>query len=358
MARWSSWGRGTLTKLTLVGLAFALTAGVAVASSSSSGSSRTSSVSPALKNSPALAAKSPDQAASGSSSSVTVGHSVKNDSSPKLRNVTPKPVTPLPVQQAVATPPIVHQHTNQKDTAVQSKLAAPKMPAPGLNFDGISFPGVNCFCAPPDTNGEVGSTQYVQIVNEGLQVFDKTTGASVLGPISIETLWSGFGGVCQNNGEGDPVVLYDQLANRWVVTQFAGTAQPTHECVAVSTSPDATGSYNRYDFNLGSAFGNNFYDYPKLGTWPDAYYMSINVFNASGTAFLGPQPFAMDRTAMLAGNPATIISTGILGPTDDQLMPADFDGSILPPGGAPNPFTEIGTNPTWKLWRFHVDFTN
>ena len=195
-----------------------------------------------------------------------------------------------------------HTNKNRSDTAVQSKLPAPKMPDPLLQFEGIDFPGVNCNCAPPDTNGEVGSTQYVQIVNEGLQVWDKATGNSLMGPIGITTLWSGFGGVCENNGEGDPVALYDQLANRWVVSQFAGTAQPTHECVAVSTSDDATGSYHRYDFDLGSAFGNNFYDYPKLGVWPDAYYMSTNVFNAGGTAFLGPQPFAMDRTAMLAGN--------------------------------------------------------
>ena len=295
----------------------------------------------------------------GSSGSVVVAQSAKNDTSPALRGITPVPFSPS-ANHVVPVLPLGKQLTNRNravNGAVQTKVAAPKMPGTQLNFEGIDFPGVNCNCAPPDTNGAVGSTQYVQIVNTGLEVFDKSTGNSVLGPISIESVWSGFGGVCQNNGEGDPVTLYDKLANRWVITQFAGTAQPTHECVAVSTSPDATGSYNRYDFNLGSAFGNNFYDYPKLGTWPDAYYMSMNVFNASGTAFLGPQPFAMDRTAMLAGAPATIISTGILGPTDDQLMPADFDGSILPPGGAPNPFTEIGTNPTWKLWRFHVDFT-
>ena len=194
-------------------------------------------------------------------------------------------------------------------------------------------------------------------MNEGLQVFDKSTGTSVLGPVSIESLWSGFGGVCETNGEGDPVVLYDQLANRWVVTQFAGMAQPTHECVAVSTSDDATGAYNRYDFDLGSAFGNNFYDYPKLSVWPDAYYMSINIFNASGTAFLGPQPFAMDRSAMLNGRlRRSSASRRANGPTEDQLMPADLDGSIQPDAGAPNPFTEIGTNQTWKLWRFHVDF--
>lgn len=292
---------------------------------------------------------------SSASHGLAVGHSARNDTSPALRTMQ-IPAKPPTKQQAVPILPVGHQHADQTDTAVQTKLARQNMPATQLNFEGIDYPGVICNCAPPDTNGEVGATQYVQIVNEGLQVFDKSTGNSVLGPISIESLWSGFGGVCQSNGEGDPVVLYDQLANRWVASQFAGTAQPTHECVAVSTSDDATGSWNRYDFDLGSAFGNNFYDYPKLGVWPDAYYMSTNVFNASGTAFLGPQPFAMDRTAMLAGNPASIISTGMLSPSDDQLMPADLDGSNQPETGAPNPFTEIGTNPTWKLWRFHVDF--
>ena len=78
----------------------------------------------------------------------------------------------------------------------------------------------------------------------------------------------------------------------------------TDECVAVSTTSDATGTYNRYGFHLGS----NFFDYPHLAVWPDAYYMSMNVFNSAGTAYLGPQPFAFDRTAMLAGAPATFIS--------------------------------------------------
>ena len=79
-----------------------------------------------------------------------------------------------------------------------------------------------CNCAPPDTDGEVGATQYVQIVNEGYQVFNKTTGASVLGPVAISTIWTGFGGVCEINGDGDPIVLYDQIANRWLISQFAG----------------------------------------------------------------------------------------------------------------------------------------
>src|SRR5262249_56792414 len=120
--------------------------------------------------------------------------------------------------------------------------------------------------------------------NEGYQVLDKTTCASQLGPSGITTLWGGFGGVCQNNGNGDPVVLYDQIANRWIISQFAGVSVPTDECIAVSTSSDATGSYNRYDFTLGS----NFFHYPKLAVLPHPYYMAMNRFNPSGTPFLLP----------------------------------------------------------------------
>src|SRR5438046_6222225 len=204
------------------------------------------------------------------------------------------------------------------------------MPGTTLNFDGIPFPGVACNCAPPDTNGEVGATQYVQIVNEGYQVFDKTSGASLLGPSGLATLWSGFGGVCQSNGNGDPVVLYDQLADRWVISQFAGVSVPTDECIAVSTTGDATGSYFRYDYHLGS----NFFDYPHLSVWPDAYYMSMNVFNSSGTAFLGPQPFAFDRSRMLLGLPATFITTGITGGSSGEAyLPADLAGDVPPPAG-------------------------
>src|SRR5205814_2083119 len=162
-----------------------------------------------------------------------------------------------------------------------------------------------------------------------------TTGASQLGPSGITTLWSGFGGVCQNNGDGDPVVLYDQIANRWIISQFAGVSVPTDECIAVSTTSDATGSYNRYDFHLGS----NYFDYLKMGIWPDAYYVAADVYNTAGTSRLGSQPFAFNRAAMLAGNPATFVTTGTIGGPGESLnMPADLDGSTLPPAGAPNTF--------------------
>jgi hypothetical protein len=255
---------------------------------------------------------------------------------------------------------------SRPDTVVQNKFMTNVLAnvIPGLNFDGIPFPGVDCNCAPPDTDGYVGLTQYVQIVNEGYQVFDKTDGHSVLGPASIRSLWVGFGGVCETGGEGDPIVLYDKMANRWLISQFAvsaGSTVPDRECIAVSTSSDATGSYNRYDFDL-RPFGMNYYDYPKLGSWPDAYYMADNVFNTAGTAYLGTEPFAFDRSQMLVGAPATVISPGVVGlpaNNEDPLIPSDLDGKNLPPSGAPNVFVEFpdvtGNNGgNYRYWHFSV----
>jgi len=132
-------------------------------------------------------------------------------------------------------------------------------------------------------------------------VYSKRDGTLQLGPAPIHSLWNGFGGLCENGGEtatysdgGDPVVLYDHLADRWLVSQlqFDETFTRTAQCVAISTSSDATGSYNRYEFD----FGVNFPDYPKFGIWPDAYYNSINVF--PGKSFAGAEACAFDRAAM------------------------------------------------------------
>jgi hypothetical protein len=297
--------------------------------------------------------------------SVQVGASYHNDVSPALRDMpawTEYDLRRGGEREANENPKVPYRHIDTFDPVVQNTHAStfgfpgPNIPLPIRTFDGIPFPGVGCNCAPPDTNGAVGLTQYVQIVNEGYQVFDKATGNSVLGPRSISSIWSGFGGVCETGGSGDPVVLYDHLANRWLISQFAGSNTITDECVAISTSSDATGSYYRYGFHLGS----NFFDYPHLSVWPDAYYMSMNVFNASGTSYLGPQPFAFDRTKMLAGQPATFISpVGPLGGSIDPFLPADLDGPTLPPTGAPNTFVGFpgqATNPNYTTYHFHVDF--
>ncbi len=245
-------------------------------------------------------------------------------------------------------------HKDSPDPVIQhTKLATPLIPSPILNFNGIQFPGVDCSCAPPDTNGEVGETQYLQMVNEGFQVFDKATGNSVLGPQGISSVWAGFGGVCETAGHGDPVVLYDQIANRWLISQFAGSSIPTDECIAVSTTSDATGTWNRYAFHLGSSF----FDYPHLGVWTDGYYMADNVFNSAGTARLGPQAFAFDRNAMLAGTPATFVTSNIVGGAGEAyFLPADLEGQNLPPNGSPNPFVSFPSSGNYKTWQFHADF--
>ena len=289
---------------------------------------------------------------------VVVGHSVRNHTSLPLRDIRPVHVRHhQDPESALRSLGSARQPSRAAVTGgiVQRTPAAKKVPSPSQTFEGIDFPGVACNCLPPDTDGEVGQTQYVQVVNDGFQVFSKT-GTTVLGPVDIATIWSGLGGNCEINGDGDPIVLYDQLANRWVVSQFAGATIPTDECIAVSATNDATGAWHQYDFNLGS----NFFDYPHIGVWPDAYYMSDIVFNSAGTAYLGPQPFAFNRAAMLAGSPATFITvpTTPSSASEDPYLPADLDGSTPPPSGAADPFVEWPGNGTYRVYRFHVNFAS
>ena len=314
-----------------------------------------------------------DPTAQQMSEGMTFGQSYKNDISPAMSSLPPQMAASGDKAQREANenPKIPNRHQDSADPVVQSRHLrgiatlnvlspnAPNVPAAIMNFDGIAFPGVGCNCAPPDTNGAVGRTQYVQIVNEGYQVFDKATGASLLPATAISSIWTGFGGACSTGGSGDPVVLYDHLADRWLVSQFAKatTNGPiTDECVAISTTADATGTYARYGFHLGS----NFYDYPHLSVWPDGYYMSMNVFNAAGTAYLGPQAFAFDRAKMLVNQPAGFVSpVGPLGGSIDPFLPADLDGATLPASGAPATFVGFPgqtTNPNYTTYHFHADF--
>jgi centrosomal CEP192-like protein len=238
------------------------------------------------------------------------------------------------------------------DAALQAEALPPVSATLGLNFEGLGQGqyGFNLQFAPPDTNGVVGATQYVQWVNAEFAVFNKSTGAIIGTPHPGNAIWAGFGGVCQTTNDGDPIVQYDKIANRWIFTQFSIEAQPFTQCVAVSTTNDATGTYNRYAFQ----FGINFNDYPKLGVWPDGYYMTFNMFR-NGQIFIGADACAMDRVKMLAGQTATIVcfqqSSAIGG-----MLPGDLDGTIQPAAGEPAFFLNFGTN-SLRLWKFHVDFT-
>lgn len=223
-------------------------------------------------------------------------------------------------------------------------------PTAGLNFEGLGtgFPNFPVHVAPPDTNGAVGLTQYVQWVNLSFVVFDKATGNVALGPVAGNTLWQGFGGGCEADNDGDPIVTYDKLADRWVFSQFVVRNQPFLQCVAVSTTPDATGTYNRYAFQYS-----NFNDYPKMGVWPDAYYVTFNIFDANFN-FSGADACAYDRNAMLNGQAATQVCFQQAS-TVGSLLPADLDGHIPPPAGSPNFMMDFGAN-SLNLYKFHVDF--
>lgn len=235
-----------------------------------------------------------------------------------------------------------------EDAVVQSAPGPAASTQPGLNFAGVGNGdyGFAPDAAPPDTNGVVGATQYVQWVNESFAVFDKATGAIAPGfPKRGNTVWAGFGGGCETNDDGDPVVQYDKAANRWILTQFSVSTSPFLQCVAVSTTSDATGSYARYAFQY-----TNFPDYPKLGVWPDGYYITFNMFT---NTFQGAQVCAYDRTRMLAGQAATQICFQ-LSASFASLLPSDLDGATAPPAGSPNFLLNIVSG-NLNLWKFKVN---
>src|ERR1700719_966547 len=220
---------------------------------------------------------------------------VQHDVSLPLVDITPSEDHRPPHQIFRGTvPPSV---PSSSDGAVQSSAGPVVQTTPGLGFDGLGqgFVGpqgsfvVNS--APPDTNGAVGATQFVQFVNTSFAVFDKNTGTTLYGPAAGNTLWSGFGTPCQTTNDGDVIVQFDKVAGRWILSQLSfSQAPPYYLCIAVSTSSDATGSYNRYAFSYS-----DLNDYPKIGVWPDAYYVSYNMFHNS--SFLGSKVCAFDRSA-------------------------------------------------------------
>ena len=277
------------------------------------------------------------------------------DVSPALRDLPAAtdhvaPVTfrrPLPVPPLGGVPGAV--------AAIGGAPPARKMPTATVNVLGLgtSFPGFTFSGAPSDANIAVGPNHLVQAVNTMFAVFDKS-GAVIGVPHSIKTLWAGFGGLCEVDNDGDPIVQYDRLADRWLVTQFAVTGTTTHylQCVAVSTTADPTGTYFRYAFDYGSSFP----DYAKAGVWPDAYYFAYNMFDATTAppTFLAGQVCALDRAKMLVGMAAT--QQCFLRPTEDSLLPADLDGATPPPAGAPNYLINLHSFSSIGLFKFHVDW--
>jgi hypothetical protein len=284
----------------------------------------------------------------------TVSPAVKQDLSPPLSSVPP----PVPKAQAAfkkihrvkRLPPLATSQAAVADSALQTKAAAKLAIGPIDVIEGIGegLAGYQVTSFPADTAGAAGTTQYVQWVNTSLVVFDKSTKQTVLGPIDGSILWRGFGGNCENFNDGDPIVLFDRMANRWVLSQFAVSGSPFSQCIAVSTSADATGTYHRYEFQY-----QDFNDYGKFGIWPDAYFASFNMFGP--TAFLGSKVCAYERATMITGGPARMTCFDL--PGQGGLVPADLDGATAPPSGSPGYVVNIGTD-RLNLWQFKVDWTN
>lgn len=284
----------------------------------------------------------------------------KHDVGPLLREIAPLlPEYSLPSEHEIPNNVNPNHRSAKfvKDTVLQTPENSPVMETPtfSLEFEGIGDANSFCNCEPPDNDGAPGTTQYVQWVNSGYEVFDKK-GNKVLGPVAGNSFWTGFGGECAAENNGDPIVRFDAAAQRWVVGQFAlgpNFTGPFFECVAVSQTADATGAFNRYSFQF-----TDFPDYPKISVWPDAYYMTFNNFNSQGTAFVGANVCAADRSKMLTGAAASIVC---FQQNSNQfgMLPSDLDGSTPPAAGTPNFVMEQdpASNSQLDLFKFHVDFT-
>ncbi|HAB53869.1 MAG TPA: hypothetical protein DCE80_17110 [Ignavibacteriales bacterium] len=219
---------------------------------------------------------------------------------------------------------------------------------PILNFDGVdNRNGV----LPPDTQGDVGPNHYVQMVNLSFQIWDKN-GSVLLGPANNSVLWNGFGDPWDGRNDGDPIVLYDELADRWLFSQFALPNYPNgpfYILIAITETGDPTGSWYRYGYSF-----NDMPDYPKFAVWPDGYYMTINQFASGGLTWAGAGIVVFERDLMLAGNPNASMIFWDFSSSDDpwSFLPSDFDGPPPPPG-TPNYLAYFNDN-SWGYTSDHL----
>jgi hypothetical protein len=177
--------------------------------------------------------------------------SFRHDTSRPLREISPRPGVStrgdFEVKRGNPDAP------GAPDTQIQDLPVAPLAAVGGIGFDGVGEGNAhfsyNVNYAPPDTVGEAGLTQYVQWVNPSFAIFAKSDGRLLYGPAGGNTIWTDFGGDCETRNDGDPMVQYDQLADRWVMSQFSLGQGNYLQCVAVSKTSDATGEWHRYAFS-------------------------------------------------------------------------------------------------------------
>lgn len=287
------------------------------------------------------------------------------------------PRGPSGTNQPAAAPSVVSPTStmfNQTTNGTLPATVSADYPGLGTGFNGT---WVVQGLLPPDTTMAVGNNQIVQWVNIKLTILNKSTGNPLLGGagyVNANQIWSGLGGgsVCAAQNQGDPIVQYDRLTNRWFLSQFAFTtatatngtpypAAPYALCVAVSQTNDATGVYNLYQFTVS-----NLPDYPKLGLWPDGLYITSNNYTFSTTtgasSYVGTSYFAFDKAAMIAGGAAAGVFFSGLSPAHFASLPGDFEGTLPPPANTTayvisgDWFTLNAPPYALQLRRFHPDF--
>jgi hypothetical protein len=297
---------------------------------------------------------------------VTSGYAIHHDTSPPLAEMALS--TPLPTGLSAEIPIRIRPSTGQKappegvvDENVQTD-ARPffdAAPTPMVDVsvsalsDDLNASTIGTRIVPPDTNGDIGFNDagdriYVQYINLIWAVYGET-GALLAGPFAGNTFWSGFGGPCQLNNDGDPVVLYDDDAGRWVFSQFS--ISEGIQCVAVSTTSDPLGPYHRYAFTVTPG-GQN--DYPKMGVWAEqagtgivgsqsAYTFTTRDFGGAGGSFSNAAG-VMERDAMLTVAAAQFIkfSNPCTGTNCvEGQLPAHQAGPPPPFGTCPTFFTFV-----------------
>jgi len=237
-----------------------------------------------------------------------------------------------------------------EDPVLQKEHLQPLSISQGINFDGISSPGY----APSDNNMAIGPNHIVETVNVQFQVFDKS-GNSLAGPTNIQTIFNPLGGVCASTF-GDPIVLYDRVADRWLLSMIGGSGA-YGECIAISKTNDPAGAYYLY----GYSFGNNLNDYPKISTWAtatnSAYMATFDIFIGGGS-FGGSDLCGFDRTKLLAGNSTAALLCKMTGSSEFSYLPGDMDGPTPPADGTPGVFINHhnGSNTRLYLRTLAVDF--
>lgn len=260
------------------------------------------------------------------------------------------------VQRIIEVKPVPHFSAGGVDKALQSQpVITSATVTSGVGFDGVgtTMSGFVMTGEPSDTNLSVGSTQVVEWVNTMYAIWDKN-GGLLFGPTNGNTPWQGStiaNGRCASDNSGDPIVLYDKQNQRWIFTQFAVSAAPYYQCIAVSKTSDARGPYNLY----AASFGSYFNDYPKVGVFDGNYYFSFNLF-FRGRNFSGADACVVNGNAVRSGAAASMTCNNV-SKSYGSLLPADVDGAsgatgttAAPATGTAEYFLNFGSN-SLNVWR-------